>query len=122
LAGANLWLPNIITRYKKLDRRENIGYDKTGYRRGGSTPRWFLKEENVCIFIVSVEFMMLGGGIMRKWLRRIQKFLLDKDGQGLTEYAFILILVSIVSVAILTTLGGDIKTLLDMVIPLGSGS
>lgn len=59
---------------------------------------------------------------MRKWLRRIQKFLLDKDGQGLTEYAFILILVSIVSVAILTTLGGDIKTLLDMVIPLGSGS
>jgi len=56
---------------------------------------------------------------MRKWFKGIQEFLLDKDGQGLTEYGLILILVSIVSLAVLTTLGQDIKSLLEQVIPLG---
>jgi Flp pilus assembly pilin Flp len=36
----------------------------------------------------------------------------SEDGQGLVEYTMILVFVSIVSVAVLKTLGGDIISLL----------
>ena len=39
----------------------------------------------------------------------------NEDGQGLVEYSMILVFVSIVSVAILETLGGDIVSLLTSI-------
>lgn len=54
-------------------------------------------------------------------IARATKILKDQEGQGLTEYVLILVLVSIVSVGILTTLGHDVSDLLNKVIPLGGG-
>ena len=52
----------------------------------------------------------------------IMNLLYDEEGQGLTEYALILILVSIASVGVLTAIGQDIVNLFSQVIPLPSGS
>jgi pilus assembly protein Flp/PilA len=48
---------------------------------------------------------------MRTWFASMR----DDDGQALVEYALILALVSIASIAMLTTLGGDIGTVLTSV-------
>ena len=48
---------------------------------------------------------------MRTWFASIR----DDDGQALVEYALILALVSIASIAMLTALGGDIGTILTSV-------
>ena len=48
---------------------------------------------------------------MRTWFASIR----DEDGQALVEYALILALVSIASIGILTTLGGDIGVVLGAV-------
>jgi len=39
-----------------------------------------------------------------------------EDGQALVEYTLILALVSIVAIALLTTIGGDIKKVLEEVV------
>ena len=57
--------------------------------------------------------------MVKKHIQRIRKLLRDQRGQGMTEYGLILITVSIVSIAILTALGGDIRELFEQVIPLG---
>jgi len=54
---------------------------------------------------------------VKKGNERILRFLHSQDGQGLTEYGLILILISIVSVGILTTLGTDINKLFQTLIP-----
>jgi Flp pilus assembly pilin Flp len=59
---------------------------------------------------------------MKKGMRKILEFLHDQDGQGLTEYGFILILISIVSVGILTTLGQDLNRLFLQVVPFPGAS
>jgi Flp pilus assembly pilin Flp len=51
------------------------------------------------------------------WLQSIGEFLQAQDGQGLTEYGLILILISIVSLGVLITLGQDISNLFGQVIP-----
>jgi Flp pilus assembly pilin Flp len=61
----------------------------------------------------------LGGGFMDR-LKVIQRVLLNESGQGLTEYGLILVVISIVSVTVLTTLGQDLNTLMQQVIPLGA--
>jgi pilus assembly protein Flp/PilA len=48
---------------------------------------------------------------MRSWFVSLRK----EDGQALVEYALILALVSIASIAMLTTLGGDIGNVLTSV-------
>ena len=40
----------------------------------------------------------------------------SEDGQALVEYTLILALVSIVAIALLTTIGGDIKKVLEEVV------
>ena len=55
--------------------------------------------------------------LLMAWLQTIGEFLQDQDGQGLTEYGLILILISIVSLGILITLGQDISNLFGQVIP-----
>lgn len=60
--------------------------------------------------------------MVRKGIKKILEFIRDQDAQGLTEYGLILLLVSIVSVGILTTLGQDLNSLFQQVIPLGAGS
>ena len=54
------------------------------------------------------------------WLRRL---LYDRSGQGLVEYALILVLVAIVVIGVLTTLGTQIRTAFqDIVGTLGGGN
>lgn len=60
--------------------------------------------------------------MVKKGIQTILEFFRDQDAQGLTEYGLILILVSIVSVGILTTLGQDLNSLFEQVIPLAAGS
>ena len=46
--------------------------------------------------------------VMREWL---SKFLsVAEKGQGLVEYALIVVLISVVSIAILTTVGGSVTS------------
>ena len=42
-------------------------------------------------------------------LHRFFTMFQDEEGQGLVEYALIILLVAIAAVAILTTLGGDVS-------------
>ncbi len=42
-------------------------------------------------------------------------FLRDEDGQGLAEYALILVLIAIVAIVALALLGGQISTMLNTV-------
>jgi len=60
--------------------------------------------------------------MVRKGIRKILEFFRGQDAQGLTEYGLILLLVSIVSVGILTTLGQDLDSLFQQVIPFAAGS
>jgi pilus assembly protein Flp/PilA len=39
----------------------------------------------------------------------------DEDGQAMVEYALLLFLVSIVSIAVLTTLGGSVSSIFDKI-------
>jgi Flp pilus assembly pilin Flp len=48
---------------------------------------------------------------MRTWFASMR----NEDGQALVEYALILALVSIASIAILTTVGGDVGAVLTAV-------
>ncbi len=48
---------------------------------------------------------------MRAWFVSLRK----EDGQALVEYALILALVSVAAITILTTLGGNIVTILTSV-------
>ncbi len=41
------------------------------------------------------------------------RLLLERDGQGLTEYALILALIAIIAVAALTLLGGKVTSVLS---------
>jgi pilus assembly protein Flp/PilA len=42
-------------------------------------------------------------------LNSLVKLFKDEEGQGLVEYALILVLISIVVIAVMTTLGGKVK-------------
>jgi len=61
----------------------------------------------------------MGGQVMRELLERfyvLVNFLkTDEEGQGLAEYALILVLVAIVCVAALLFLGGSINNVLNNV-------
>jgi Flp pilus assembly pilin Flp len=46
---------------------------------------------------------------------KLRSRLSSEDGQGLVEYTMILVFVSIVSVAVLKTLGGDVVSLLTSI-------
>ena len=48
-------------------------------------------------------------------LTRLLSFLTNEEGQGLAEYALILVLVSIAAVGALTALGGDITNVFNTV-------
>ena len=45
----------------------------------------------------------------------MKRILKNQKGQGLTEYALILVLVAIVVIGVLTTLGGNINTVLSQI-------
>lgn len=45
----------------------------------------------------------------------VKKFL-EEEGQGLTEYALILVLVALIAVSGLTLLGGELRNLLQRVL------
>jgi len=49
-------------------------------------------------------------------LQRIQSIAIREDGQALVEYSLILALISVVAVALLTTIGTDVKTTLQSVV------
>jgi pilus assembly protein Flp/PilA len=46
--------------------------------------------------------------LMMDWMRRLQRN--REAGQGLVEYALIIVLISIVSILIMTTLGGTVTS------------
>ncbi|MCS6803552.1 MAG: Flp family type IVb pilin [Acidobacteriota bacterium] len=46
---------------------------------------------------------------------KLYNFITDDEGQGLAEYALILVLVSIVAVGALTALGGQITTVFSTI-------
>jgi pilus assembly protein Flp/PilA len=57
--------------------------------------------------------------MLSKYLR-LRELLVREDGQGLVEYALILVLVAIVVVGVLTTMGSTIsKAFTDIVTSLG---
>ena len=49
-------------------------------------------------------------------LQRLQLIAIREDGQALVEYSLILALISVVAVALLTTIGTDVKTTLQSVV------
>lgn len=49
-------------------------------------------------------------------LQRLQSIAIREDGQALVEYSLILALISVVAVALLTTIGTDVKTTLQSVV------
>ncbi|GAC1614638.1 MAG: hypothetical protein NVS9B1_24210 [Candidatus Dormibacteraceae bacterium] len=54
---------------------------------------------------------------------RARQFLVRQEGQGMVEYAMILILISIVVIIVLLTMGGQVKNMLSNVAcALGAGS
>jgi pilus assembly protein Flp/PilA len=48
-------------------------------------------------------------------ITKLYNFINDDEGQGLAEYALILVLVSIVAVGALTALGGQITTVFSTI-------
>ena len=52
----------------------------------------------------------------RRWLLRLKELVEQEDGQGLVEYSLILLLVSVVSIAILTILGTDVRNVFSSVV------
>jgi pilus assembly protein Flp/PilA len=52
---------------------------------------------------------------MRKFLSNIQKFGKDEDGAAMVEYVVLLGLLLAVSLAVLTTMGGQINTIFTSV-------
>ncbi len=53
--------------------------------------------------------------ITNLYLRMIEKFQADEDGQGLAEYALILALIAIVAIVALIFLGGQVSKILSNV-------
>ena len=49
------------------------------------------------------------------YLRVVEKFQRDEEGQGLAEYALILALIAIVAIIAMIFLGGQVKTILSTV-------
>jgi pilus assembly protein Flp/PilA len=49
-------------------------------------------------------------------LRRLEELRTHEGGQGLVEYSLILLLVSVVSIAILTILGTDVRNVFSSVV------
>ena len=49
-------------------------------------------------------------------LQRLQSIAIREDGQALVEYSLILALISVVAVALLTTIGTDVKATLQSVV------
>ena len=49
------------------------------------------------------------------YLRAVEKFHNDEDGQGLAEYALILALIAIVAIVALIFLGGQVSKILSTV-------
>jgi pilus assembly protein Flp/PilA len=49
-------------------------------------------------------------------LGKLQQLLRRQEGQGMVEYALILVLVSIVVILILTTLGGTLKNVFSDIV------
>lgn len=41
----------------------------------------------------------------------LQRLITEEEGQGMVEYGLILVLIAVVLVGVLTTLGGDLKSL-----------
>ena len=52
---------------------------------------------------------------MTELLLKLKTFWNREEGQGLVEYALILVLVSIVAIAALTLIGGNVNTVLETV-------
>jgi len=53
-------------------------------------------------------------GLILRWSQEILK---GEDGQGLVEYAFILLLVAVVVVAALTAIGSELKAFFESITP-----
>jgi pilus assembly protein Flp/PilA len=51
----------------------------------------------------------------RRLLAMIRSFFAKEDGQGLVEYALILVLIGIVVIGILTLLGGKVSTVFSSI-------
>jgi len=54
-------------------------------------------------------------GLFVRMQMNFSDVLRKEDGQGLTEYALILVLVAIVAIAVLTTLGGKLTSVISKV-------
>jgi pilus assembly protein Flp/PilA len=62
------------------------------------------------------------GDVLSRWARTARRALGRQAGQGLVEYALILVLVAIVVIGVLTTMGKSINTAFnDIVGSLGGG-
>jgi Flp pilus assembly pilin Flp len=68
-------------------------------RRAGANPFWWVRERRMEKTLID---------ILRYYLNLIA--LKSGKGQGLVEYALIVVLISIVSIVIMTTLGGSITS------------
>ena len=53
---------------------------------------------------------------LKSFILRLEELKAREDGQGLVEYSLILLLVSVVSIAILTILGTDVRNVFSSVV------
>jgi pilus assembly protein Flp/PilA len=52
---------------------------------------------------------------MAKFVARVKRFLAREDGPTMTEYALMVALIAIVSIGVVTALGGEISTVFDTI-------
>jgi pilus assembly protein Flp/PilA len=66
-------------------------------------------------FLATIKLRALRGGIVQAWLKWIRRLFSSEDGQGLAEYALILLLIVILAIGALTAVGESILGLYELI-------